>query len=180
MRANAELIDTSSASSLWAERFQSELTDPFELQEAVTGRIAASLHLQLVRAEHRRSIAERTTDLDAYDLRLRAMAYLIDKVTPENTLAARRDLEKSVALDPNSAQAWAELANVLMIDVLRDWNNATKEVGRTGRRRLCRKPMRSTGRSRSRMSQRLVFAGSRGITRVPSTRSMRRCNSIPI
>ena len=98
-----ELVDTSSSSALWAERFQSELTDPFELQEAVTGRIAASLHLQLLRAEHLRSIIERTTDPDAYDMRLRAMAHLIDKLTPENTLAARRDLEKSVALDPYSA-----------------------------------------------------------------------------
>jgi hypothetical protein len=43
VQANAELIDTSSARSLWAERFQRELSDPFELQEAVTGRIAASL-----------------------------------------------------------------------------------------------------------------------------------------
>jgi adenylate cyclase len=128
VQANAELIDTSSTSSLWAERFQSALTDPFELQEAVTGRIAASLHLQLVRAENRRTIAERTTDPDAYDLRLRAMAYVIDKLTPENTLAARRALEKSLALDPNSAEAWSELAYVLMIDFFRSWNNATKEL----------------------------------------------------
>jgi TolB-like protein len=127
VQANAELIDTSSASALWAERFQSELTDPFELQEAITGRIATSLHLQLVRAENRRTIAERTTDFDAYDLRLHAMAYLIDKVTPKNTLAARRALETSVARDPDSAEAWGDLANVLMIDFFRDWNNATKE-----------------------------------------------------
>ena len=127
VQANAELIDTSSTSSLWAEWLQAELTDPFELQEAVTDRIAASLHLQLIRAENRRSIAERTADLDAYDLRLRAMAYLIDKVTPKNTLAARRALETSVARDPDSAEAWGELANVLMIDLFRDWNNATKE-----------------------------------------------------
>jgi class 3 adenylate cyclase/TolB-like protein/Flp pilus assembly protein TadD len=128
VRANVELVDTSSASSLWAERFQSELTDPFELQEAVTGRIAASLHLQLLRAEHRRSIIERTTDPDAYEMRLRAMAYLIDKITPENTLAARRDLEKSVALDPYSAQAWSELAYVYALDHVNGWNHATKEL----------------------------------------------------
>jgi adenylate cyclase len=127
VQANAELIDTSSTTSLWAERFKSELTDPFELQEAVTGRIATSLHLQLVRAENRRTSAERPTDLNAYDLRLRAMAYLIDKVTPENTLAARLALEKSVARDPDSAEVWGELANVLMIDFFRDWNDATEE-----------------------------------------------------
>jgi class 3 adenylate cyclase/TolB-like protein/Flp pilus assembly protein TadD len=123
VRTNVELVDTSSSSALWAERFQSELTDPFELQEAVTGRIAASLHLQLLRAEHLRSIIERTTDPDAYDMRLRAMAHLIDKLTPENTLAARRDLEKSVALDPYSAQAWSELAYVSVMEHVNGWNN---------------------------------------------------------
>jgi adenylate cyclase len=103
---------------------KSEFTDPFELQEAVTSGIAASLHLQLVRAKHRRTIAERTTDPDAYWMRLRAMAY---KITPENTLFARCHLERSLARDPNSAEGWSELANVLMIDVLRNWNNATEE-----------------------------------------------------
>jgi adenylate cyclase len=128
VRANVELVDTSFTSSLWADRFETELTDPFALQEAVTGRIAASLHLQLLRAENRRSIAERTTDPNAYEMRLRAMAYLMDKVTPDNTLAARHDLEKSVALDPYSAQSWAELADVLTLDLLYGWNNASKEV----------------------------------------------------
>ena len=127
VQTNAELIDTSSANSLWAERFQSELTDPFELQQAVTGRIAASLHLQLVRAENRRSIAERTTDPDAYDLRLHAMVMSYEN-DPKDSLAARRALEKSVALDPNSAEAWSELAKVLINDFMNGWNNATKDV----------------------------------------------------
>jgi adenylate cyclase len=128
VRANVELVDTSSASSLWAERFQSELSDPLELQEAITGRIAASLHLQLLRAENRRSIIERTTDPDAYDMRLRAMAHLIDKVTPDSASAARRDLEKAVVLDPNSAQAWADLAYVEVMEYVNGWNNATGEM----------------------------------------------------
>jgi adenylate cyclase len=57
-------------------------------------------------------------------MRLRAMTY---KITPENTLFARGHLERSLARDPNSAEGWGELANVLMIDVLRNWNNATEE-----------------------------------------------------
>jgi len=56
------------------------------------------------------------------------MAYVIDKITPDNTRAARRALEKSLELDPNSAEAWSQLAYVLMIDFLRNWNNATQET----------------------------------------------------
>ena len=51
------------------QRFQLELPDRFELQKVVTGGIAASLHLQLARVESRRNVAERTTDLNAYDMR---------------------------------------------------------------------------------------------------------------
>lgn len=127
VHANAALVDTSSASSLWADRFETELTDPFALQEAVTGRIADSLHLQLVRAENIRVIAGRTPDPNAYDMRLHAMGYIIEKLTPESTLAARRALEESVRLDPSSAEAWSELAYVLVIDFFRSWNNTTEE-----------------------------------------------------
>jgi tetratricopeptide (TPR) repeat protein len=58
--------------------------------------------------------------------RLPATPYLIDKLTPQNTLAARRELEKAVALDPNSAEAWARLAHLSMTDYLRGWNSATE------------------------------------------------------
>jgi adenylate cyclase len=123
--ANAELIDTSSAGAIWADRFDTDFTSLLDLYEAVTGRIAASLHLQLVRAEYRRAVAERATDPDAIDLRLRAMAYLIENETPESSLAARKSLEESLALDPRSADAWSQLALVLIRGYLRNWNHST-------------------------------------------------------
>jgi TolB-like protein/Tfp pilus assembly protein PilF len=124
VQANAQLVDTRSATHLWADRFDNELTDLLELQEAVTGRIAASLNIQLIRAENRRAIAERAADPDAVDLRLRAMALLITSLTPEHTLSARRFLEEAVRLDPQSADAWSQLANVLVDDYLNHWNGA--------------------------------------------------------
>jgi class 3 adenylate cyclase/TolB-like protein/Flp pilus assembly protein TadD len=127
VQANAELIDTSSAAAIWADRFNTDVTSLLELYEAVTGRIAASLHLQLVQAEYRRAVAERATDPNAVDLRLHAMALLTEKLTPENSLFARKFLEASLALDPHSAEAWSQLALVLARDVLNDWNHATRE-----------------------------------------------------
>src|SRR6202022_2968666 len=126
VQANAELIDTSSAAAIWADRFSTDFTNLLELYDAVTGRIAASLNLQLVRAEYRRAVAERATDPDAVDLRLRAMAYLVENRTPENTLAARKSLEASLVDDRNSAEAWGQLALVLVRDFLSNWNNTTQ------------------------------------------------------
>ena len=127
LQANAELVDTDSAANIWADRFDTEVTSLPELYDAVTGRIAASLDLQLVRAENRRAIAERPRDPDAVDLRLRAVAQLAEKLTPQNSLLARKSLQASLARDPRSAEAWSQLAWVLALDYRNGWNEATRE-----------------------------------------------------
>ena len=125
IETNVQLIDTETGGHVWADRFENDVSDLFKLLSAVTGRIAASLDIQLAKAEGERAMEQTARDPDALDLRFRAMSIYINGITPEHTLEARQLLEQSVRLDPNSAEAWAELANVLMIDYLRSWNNAT-------------------------------------------------------
>jgi adenylate cyclase len=127
VQTNAQLVDTRSAAHIWADRFDNEFTDLSELQEAVTGRIASSLRIQLVKAENHRAIAQRESDPDAIDLRLHAMSLLVSSFTPENCLAARRFLDESVRRNPDSASAWSHLAWVLISDYLNRWNDAEKD-----------------------------------------------------
>jgi adenylate cyclase len=126
VQANTHLVDARSAVAIWADQFDSDVTDLFELQEAVTGRIASSLGIQLVKAESRRR--DQTNDPNATDMRLRAMAILIDSITPQHNLAARKYLEEAVNLSPSSASAWSQLADVLMRDYLNRWNEAAKDA----------------------------------------------------
>ncbi|MBV8575724.1 MAG: hypothetical protein JOZ58_11915, partial [Acetobacteraceae bacterium] len=126
VQTNARLVDTRTAAHLWADRFDNELTDLSELQDAITGRIASSLQIQLIKAESRRAIAERPADPDAIDLRLHAMAILLASVTEDHTLAARQFLDKSVEADPRSAEGWSQLAWMLVNDYLSHWNEAKK------------------------------------------------------
>ena len=150
VETNVQLIDAGRARHVWADRFENDVSDLFKLLSAVTGRIAASLDIQLVKAEGERAMEQTARDPDALDLRIRAMSIYINGITPEHTLEARQLLEQSVRLDPNSAEAWAELANVLMIDYLRSWNNATNNsdlTGEAGRAEsLCHRPI---GRART-------------------------------
>jgi adenylate cyclase len=132
VQANTHLVDARSAVAIWADQFDSDVTDLFELQEAVTGRIASSLGIQLVKAESRRR--GRSSDPNAVDMRLRAMALLIDSITPPHNLAARKYLQESVRLSPLSAIAWSQLADVLMRDYLNRWNEAEKDA--TARKNL--------------------------------------------
>ena len=124
VQTNAQLIDTDTAAHIWADRFEYEISDLLALQQEITGRIAASLDIQLVQAEARRAINEWPANPDALDLRFRAMGLYISGITPEHTLAARRLLEQAVGLDPKSAESWAWLADLLASDYLNRWNNA--------------------------------------------------------
>jgi class 3 adenylate cyclase/TolB-like protein/Tfp pilus assembly protein PilF len=122
VQTNAQLIDTATAAHIWADRFENEISDLYALQQAITGRIAASLDIQLARAEARRA-ANTPANPDALDLRFRAMGLYISGITPEHTLNARWLLEKAVGLDPKSAESWAWLADLLASDYLNRWNN---------------------------------------------------------
>ena len=124
VQTNAQLVDARSAAHIWADRFNTELADLSELQDAITGRIASSLHIQLLKAEHRRAIAERPADPDAIDLRLHAMALLVAGPSPEHHLSARQFLEESLQRDPQSAESWSQLAGLLVNDYLNNWNEA--------------------------------------------------------
>jgi TolB-like protein/Flp pilus assembly protein TadD len=127
VQANTHLVDARSARAIWADQFDSDVTDLFELQEAVTGRIASSLGLQLIKAETRRR--DRSKDFNAIDMRLRAMAILIDATTPQHNLIARKYLQESLQLNSQSALAWSQLADVLMRDYLNRWNEAADKDG---------------------------------------------------
>ena len=121
VQTNARLVETASATQIWADRFESKFSDLSELQDNITGRIASSLQLQLIKAEYHRAVAERPADPDATDLRLHAMALLLSPITREHHLVARRYLEKSLRLDPQSAEGWGQLAHLLMNDYYSRW-----------------------------------------------------------
>ncbi len=121
VETNVQLIDAQTGLHLWADRFESDITDLFALQVAVTGRIAASLDIQLTKAEGERAMQQRASDPDAVELRLQAMALYISGVTPEHLKEARAHLEQSVRLDPNSAEAWSWLGEIVMTEYLHHW-----------------------------------------------------------
>jgi len=125
VRTNVQLIDAASGEQLWGDRFEHEFAHLGALADTITGRIAASLNVQLMRAEGRR--AEKSLHPDALDLRLRATSLFFGSIAPEHTLATRRLLQQSVRLDPSSAEAWARLAEVTVSDHLNRWNDTGKE-----------------------------------------------------
>jgi TolB-like protein/DNA-binding winged helix-turn-helix (wHTH) protein len=122
-RVNAQLVDAVSGAHLWAERFDSETSDPFAVQNEITGRIALTLHLELVGAEASRPV-ERPDAMD-YILRGRATSY--KSPTRENYAEAVGWFQGALSLEPASVEAKSLLASILAARALDRMTDTAKE-----------------------------------------------------
>jgi serine/threonine-protein kinase len=77
VRITAQLIDASTDSHLWAERYTGSVDDIFDLQEQLSRRIAEALRVALTPDEERRIASHRFADFRAYDALLRARQELM-------------------------------------------------------------------------------------------------------
>lgn len=74
LRITAQLVETSSGQSLWAERYDRELSDVFEIQDEISRAIVDALQLTLLPKEGTTLDRRGTADAEAYDTYLRARA----------------------------------------------------------------------------------------------------------
>ena len=112
VRITAQLIEGSSDNHIWAERWDRDLDDIFALQDEISQEIVKALKLKLL-PEEKKAIADRgTSNLEAFDLYLRARS-LARTFSPIEIRRAIEVYRQSLARDPNFAQAWAGLANAL-------------------------------------------------------------------
>ena len=73
LRVTGQLIEAETGSHIWADRFDGDMADVFELQDRITAAVAGALEPRIRRAEIDRATRKPTADLTAYDLYLRAM-----------------------------------------------------------------------------------------------------------
>jgi len=115
VRITGQLIDATTGTHLWADRFDGSLEDVFELQDKVAVSVAGVIEPRLQAAEISRSSERSTDDLTAYDLNLRAYAMFWSsaKHIPE----ALRLTKQAIARDPRygPALAWAAYCCVALI-----------------------------------------------------------------
>ena len=89
LRINAQLIDGTTGSHVWAERYDRKYADIFALQDEVIGQIIKALSVQLTETEQSQVARLPTESLEAYDYYLRAeqLAYRADEVSTADALA---------------------------------------------------------------------------------------------
>jgi adenylate cyclase len=113
IRITAQLVDARTGAHRWAERYDLELHDVFVVQDEVVRAIVAILAAHVNRAETERTLLKPPADWQAYDYYLRgAEAFFLhqNRRTKASLYEARRLLEQSLAIEPDSARAAAMLS----------------------------------------------------------------------
>ena len=76
LRITGQLIDATTGSHIWADRFEGAVDDLFDLQDQATSRVVGAIAPELEQAEIERARRKPTRDLQAYDYYLRGIASL--------------------------------------------------------------------------------------------------------
>jgi adenylate cyclase len=108
VRITGQLIDATTGTHLWADRFDGSLEDVFDLQDMVASSVAGVIEPALQAAETARSAARPTADLTAYDLYLRGYA-MVSSQAMQNREALRL-MEQAIERDPRYGPALAYAA----------------------------------------------------------------------
>jgi TolB-like protein len=105
VRVNVQLVDATSGTHIWAERFDRELADVFALQDEVARRIVAAISGKLSVP----SLRKRPQSVEAYELCLRCR-YMIAQSKEANE-EAQRFLLRAIALEPGYSEAHRRLSH---------------------------------------------------------------------
>lgn len=129
VRVTGQLIEAANGRHVWADRFDGELADIFDLQDRITESVVGAIEPSISRAEIERSSAKPTHDLDAYDLYMQALAHYYANTKPASDEALRL-LGRALELNPNYSSAKALGAVIYNIRFAQNWaDQAEVEAG---------------------------------------------------
>jgi len=110
VRISAQLTDSDTDETIWAETYDRELDDIFAIQSDVAEQIAARMETQVTPGEHSRLNKKPTDDVEAYNLYLLGRHHY-NKVTPADFTKAVDYYRAAIARDPFFGRAYAALAD---------------------------------------------------------------------
>jgi serine/threonine protein kinase/cytochrome c-type biogenesis protein CcmH/NrfG len=108
LRITAQLVESSTRHSVWAERYDRQLEDVFAIQDEISRSIAQALRITLTPQEEKTIARKPTENPQAYDFYLRGRSY----ARRWNVDYALQMFEQAIQLDPNFALAHAGIAHI--------------------------------------------------------------------
>lgn len=126
VRITAQLLDSSTGTTVWANRYDRDLQDIFALQDELTETIVGAIEPELASAERRRARTKHPNNLDAWDLYQRGLAQLY-QYTRESLVEAHRLFGRAIELDPDLSPAFSASAEAYYIGLVYGLADAPEE-----------------------------------------------------
>ncbi|MGY8679371.1 adenylate/guanylate cyclase domain-containing protein [Bradyrhizobium sp. UFLA05-153] len=129
IRITAQLIEASSGSHLWADRYDRLLADVFDIQDELTKEIVTALRVVLAQEESARIWQRSTNSVSAWGEAVRGYDH-IWRGTAADMKTARQHLTAAIEQDPKFAKAITMLALTHYFDIRFSYTTAIGEAQR--------------------------------------------------
>ena len=110
LRITAQLIRAQTGHSIWAERYDRELKDVFEVQDEIARSISQALRIKLSPQEEKAIARKQTDNPQAYDYYLRGRQFF-HQFRRKGFDYARQMFARAIVIDPHYARAYAGVAD---------------------------------------------------------------------
>jgi TolB-like protein len=129
LRMAVQLVDGSTGTQIWAERYDRELTDVFAIQDDVTGHVVEAMRVHLLPNESATRQRRGTTNLEALTAYAHARALFGGaRLNLEVLERGQGLLREAIAADPHYAEAHAELAWSTVLDYVNRWSPQSQDL----------------------------------------------------
>jgi adenylate cyclase len=129
VRVTAQLIDATTGSHVWAERYDRALEHVFEVQDEIAEAVARAVRPAVGDAEQRRALRKPPGSLTAWEIYHRGLWHLANHA-PGEYEQARRLFKQATDIDPGFASAFAGLALTYILDAMVSATRSFAEAGR--------------------------------------------------
>lgn len=127
VRVTGQLIDTQTGGHVWADRYDGNLDDIFELQDDITEKVLNAVGTEITLAEIERSRRERPDSIDAWDKYLRALP-LYYQISQAGHEQAKALLFESMRIAPEFSNAYALLALCYIQAAYHGWEASARSA----------------------------------------------------
>ena len=126
VRITVQLIDAATDRHVWAERYDREVEDVFEVQDDITNKVVTSVAPEFLSAEMSRTQRKEVQNFDAWDAFIRAYWHLL-RFTGNDNAAAQRLLREAIDLDSSRSSYHGLLAVTHLMDALYGWGDSRED-----------------------------------------------------
>jgi len=121
VRVNAQLIDASTGGHIWADRYDGDVTDIFEVQDSFIRKITKALAINLTEEEKQEIALGQTSDVKAREVFQTGWESFLEYSAEDNASAVAQ-FKQALEIDPDYGRAHAALSLAYLRGCQLRWN----------------------------------------------------------